>query len=745
MRRAVATAVTRRCPGARRRARRWLRASAIWITVGFALGTQAQTPAVPSGPPAHAAAPAPASSPSAAPGAPADNTGIKDSGSGKGASAEGGKDSERYVDRVIDGSVAAQPVDVEEEELAAFDTSGWPRHLRIDARRTRESGTFGGRVDLSSILLFYAIDTPNLGSLTFEADSERDASPRAPLRLGGTVGVGQPLGQSFTARQRGLPWSDGVKVDNSAGNIGLPLPILSRSASRVAMPMARVAGAGTHWHVEPQGLRISAATGAPLQYEGSFASRVLRMPGEVSQGGIQVDRYTDPARPLAGGWSAAAQVGQARGVAPFGAYAAAWREASLPTIDSRVDARSVWLGLAAQQPYRHWQVQALETRIDSALSGATRLARGAWADTGTRDGRLRFSAGGYALERGLTWAGLPMANNLLGAYVRGTSQSRQWLFDSGVDVLRPLDGSGRTGYYATGSARGRVSGDLHWGAAASVRDYSGRGYTVGTDIQWRHLLGQTDLRMEWVDEALQRVERVSMMHAWVLDSDWNITTNITPGLLSRPGEGKKSTLAGSVSFDARLFSNASLRGTVGFEHIDQRRRNNVNLALSWPFARGWFVDAGVLHDRGRSAQPTSLDPLAAPNVLAPVPERSSGYSIALRYEARAGTSIAPIGGRPQDGAGSVEGVIYLDLNRNGQMDAGERGAADVSVAINSMHITKTDASGRFEFPWVSAGRFSIAVLDETLPLPWTSPDGGTQTIDVARRETTRLNIGVVKP
>jgi hypothetical protein len=472
------------------------------------------------------------------------------------------------------------------------------------------------------------------------------------------------------------------------------------------------------------------------------------MPGEVSQGGVQVDRYTDPLRPLLGGWSAAAQVGQARGVAPFGAYGAAWREASLPTIDSRVDVRSLWLALAAQQPFRHWQVQALETRVDNAASNPTpsRSARGAWFDTGTRDGRLRFAAGGYALQRGLTWAGLPMANNLLGAYFRGTSQSRQWLFDSGLDVLRPLDGSGRAGYYATGSARGRVDSDLHWGLAASLRDYSGRGHTLGTDIQWRHVLGQTDLRMDVIDEAAsQRVERFSVLQTWDLGSDWNVTTNITPGLLSRPGEVKRSTLAGSISFDTRLFSNTSLRGTVGFERIDERRRNNVNLALSWPFVRGWFVDAGVLYDRGRSTQPNSLDPLVAPAVLAPVPERSSGYSIALRYEVRAGTGIAPIGGRPQDGAGSVEGVIYLDLNRNGERDAGERGAADVSVAINGMHITKTDASGRFEFPWVSAGKYTVAVLEETLPLPWASPDGGPQSIEVTRRDTTRLSIGVVKP
>jgi hypothetical protein len=55
---------------------------------------------------------------------------------------------------------------------------------------------------------------------------------------------------------------------------------------------------------------------------------------------------------------------------------------------------------------------------------------------------------------------------------------------------------------------------------------------------------------------------------------------------------------------------------------------------------------------------------------------------------------------------------------------------------------RTDAQGRFEFPFVASGPRTVTVRNDTLPLPWSVVDDGSVKVDVRLRETTRLSIPV---
>jgi SdrD B-like domain len=116
----------------------------------------------------------------------------------------------------------------------------------------------------------------------------------------------------------------------------------------------------------------------------------------------------------------------------------------------------------------------------------------------------------------------------------------------------------------------------------------------------------------------------------------------------------------------------------------------------------------------------------------------------LRYTEAAGSTQAPIGGSVGSAAGSIQGVIYLDENGNGKQEASERGAAQITVLLDGRFSTETDRLGRFEFPYVAAGAHTITVVSDNLPLPWSIPDEGKQTIRVFTRDQTRVVIGATK-
>ena len=151
-----------------------------------------------------------------------------------------------------------------------------------------------------------------------------------------------------------------------------------------------------------------------------------------------------------------------------------------------------------------------------------------------------------------------------------------------------------------------------------------------------------------------------------------------------------------------------------------------------------------MYSRGRTREIVSIDPLAPPpdsNLLA---TNTRSFFLLLRYEDRAGSSIAPLGGPPKTGGGSIEGVVFLDANRSGTQEAGESTAAGVTVFLDGRYAVRTDSQGRFTFPFVAPGPRVITVLNETLPLPWETGDRRRTRIEVAVRETMRVAIPVVR-
>jgi hypothetical protein len=88
--------------------------------------------------------------------------------------------------------------------------------------------------------------------------------------------------------------------------------------------------------------------------------------------------------------------------------------------------------------------------------------------------------------------------------------------------------------------------------------------------------------------------------------------------------------------------------------------------------------------------------------------------------------------------------VYLDANENGRFDAGEAGAANVTVILDGRFSVRTDANGRFDFQAVAAGHHVITVQADNLPLPWTLTNSGRTEVEVSTRERTEVDIGALR-
>ncbi|MGH6623227.1 MAG: hypothetical protein ACREBN_04610, partial [Burkholderiaceae bacterium] len=166
-----------------------------------------------------------------------------------------------------------------------------------------------------------------------------------------------------------------------------------------------------------------------------------------------------------------------------------------------------------------------------------------------------------------------------------------------------------------------------------------------------------------------------------------------------------------------------------------------NLGFTWRFAADFALIATLYRNQTRSDSPLLIQ--SPIDVLARPPEErinDRGALLILRYETRAGSMAPPLGGMVGGGAGRIAGVVYLDANEDGRYAAGEQGAANVTVILNGRFSARTDNQGRFEFPAVAAGRHTLTVMPDNVPLPWTLINEGRTEVEVPVRGSVNIDI-----
>jgi len=621
-----------------------------------------------------------------------------------------------YVDRVIDG---LEPEVLDDAQTYDYDRTGWPRFLKLETRL----GTQPFDEQRSAQLGYSAygvLETPNHGTLSIDGNYAPDGGD-------GTL----------TLRQTQMPLRGGWLANHSLGYVDTPSPGITRLPSRVFVPTSILEGLGGEWEQPAKGLQFQVATGAPGRLEILPATGFQRLPGRRTVLGGQwrlgADAATDPVGLSNKGWTLALQHENARGVSNF---------ETPRSPEDVVDADATLLAL--RQEGDRYRLQAQAVRAGStALNGGR---SGYWIDGEFDEGPRKYGAGLYRLEPGLSWANLPMVNDVSGAYLRASWRTRQWSADTSIDWLRSISGRSNDGFYSTTGARWRLGRDSSFGAGFSILRFEGNAWTSFGDYRWGNAWGTSGLRLELEGgDSRGSAQQISYDQEWPVPQGWSLSTSIGLGRLgtrvntSQPAEDLWSA---ALSVSAPLTSRAGLRGNLATENGSSgQRRQSINLGANWRIDPRWGLEGSYVRTTGRSRTRFTLDPLAPPETL----ENTSAYRsffVVLRYEWQAGSRNVPLGGQAADGGGRITGTVYFDDNRSGTQEASEAGVPNVTVFLDNRYAVRTDNQGRFEFPFVATGTRTVTVRNETLPLPWSVVDEGQVQVDVRLRDSTSLSIPV---
>jgi hypothetical protein len=621
-----------------------------------------------------------------------------------------------YVDREIEGLT---PLDTGSGETTPYNTEGLPRFLRLETRLGTQPFELERKTRLG-FAAFGLLETPNHGALSLDGSY-------TPSTSRGTL----------TLRQRGLPWAGGWLANHEAGVINTLAPDITRRPSRVFVPSSILQGASAEWENAGHGLQLQAATGQPGRLEGlptnGFRALAGRRTGLAAQW-YAGDSDNDTNNGLAArpGWTVALRAEQADGVSSL----------DNPTLATDfVDARSTQLALRHESSAGYVQAQAVNT----AASNVAGSRQGFWVDSEWNDGPRKHGAGLFRLESDLSWAQQPLASDIAGAYLRTSWRTRQWSAEATIDWLQSISGRTANGNFATANARWRMGQGSSLGAGTSLRRFDGNAWSAYTDWRSPNGWGTGGLRLELSGGDTQASrQQVSYDQDWTVPQGYSLSTSLGAAKLGADAastQPEKTLWNAATSLSAPLGSRSTLRGNLNTEHgSDGSRRWGVNLSADWRINPRWSLEANFNRSTGQTTS-TPLDPLATPLPTVNTSSDRSFYAV-LRYELQAGSRDSPLGGRALEGGGRVEGVVYFDDNKSGTQEASEQGVPNVTVFLDNRYGVRTDAQGRFEFPFVATGARTVSVRSDTLPLPWASVGEGQSRVDVRLRDTTRLSIPV---
>ncbi|MBC7470601.1 MAG: hypothetical protein H7322_14840 [Ramlibacter sp.] len=615
-----------------------------------------------------------------------------------------------YVDRVLE--TGPQSEQAPDGEQAAVNADGWARSLRLDYSLSSQKGP---SASLSRAIQFSGfLDTPNHGALSVagSVNSQRVDS------LPGDRSSSASGRSSWRIDQRGLPLEGGWMADHSAGDVSTATPLMARSLGRIYLPFIPISGLAGHWY-RGDGVDLNASAGNPGLFTGIDTNGFSPSGGRVSSAGAQMQL-----------------AGQRNGLSRTEAAVQLVDARNIPdqTGTSGLNARSLWAAVAWEGaapwastftpgrtdpiPMRSGGLRVQGNWMESSSNAGARSV-GGWLDAAWRTDWLQNSAGIFYLEPNLRWGTTSAASDLKGAYWRADTSARRWNLGWTVEASDSV--SGLSGPSAFGNVSGRYSLDTSntLGATLSLRTGSGSGQAV--QMNWAH--GSDWGQTQWRGN-LQRASSIRTVFAGI-DQLWALPLPITLSTSLGWEQSRSAGMTASVRSwgllagfapTSQLNVDASLRGA----HGTNSDALNANIGVSWRYNLNWSLIGRYTEARGQDPQSAQIVSALTAATLAPlIPTPGSRtLQLILRYEDRAGTISAPLGGTPGTGAGALQGTVFFDADNNGRRDASETGVPNVTVVLDRRFVARTDAQGRYEFPWVAAGAHTLQIQSDNVPLPW---------------------------
>jgi SdrD B-like domain len=630
-----------------------------------------------------------------------------------------------YQDKYIGGGSLSP--DISMGDNSSSSAEGLARSVQIDAVASILTSHDAGpshNVTENGVIAKTQWETAAYGAWSLDAALRTDGS-NSGLSEQGQGGV-------ITLRQRGMPFDGDWQADNALGDVNSPDIAMARLQPRFYLPTAPLQGLTTEWR-GPSGLQIVAGGGVPGVYEGIVVPNFRTLDGSTATAGAEWSPSSH--------WTVGGQLVEAHDV----------NLAIGPVIDGSTLMSSTTGLLSAAWENGGEHVQA--NFLDGSISGKGN-AFGTWIDGAVTQGRWTQNAGLFRIDPDMTWGNQLITNDAQGGYYRLNYQSRQWLADVGVDEVRSVSGLGTDTTFLTGDTRYQLSRDWGVGGVANIsRSDGGSSWSLEGFIDHANSRGTGRVQADYTETPVGQDATFTLNQAWSTPAGMRLSTSASVERISGAvtnGLVQDSTVLSLGAFGGGQFSNGlGLDGNVLWAKAVQGRAApgiSANVSLIWQILHDWQILATYYDSRvGSWESLTVISPLTPPIAIPVAAVQERGVFLTLRFRRASGSHFAPLGGAPGAGSGEIAGVVYLDANNNGQPDAGEAGAPNVTVVLDGRFSVQTDAAGRFSFPVVATGHHVVTVVADNLPLPWVLIGDGRKETDVSTRDRTLISIGAQRP
>ncbi|MDB5945443.1 MAG: hypothetical protein JWQ33_469, partial [Ramlibacter sp.] len=587
-----------------------------------------------------------------------------------------------YVDRVLESG--PQPDASDQENADARSGEGWPRSLRLEYSLSSQRGPSASLMRAIAFTGF--LDAPGYGALSLNANL---TSQRVD---GTTVDQGGQGSGTWRIDQRGMPFNGGWMADHSAGDVSTLTPYMARSIGRIFLPSTPISGLSGRWYLGDS-VELNASSGDVGLFTGIDINGFSRAGGHVNSAGGQARLGGDPAAQSR--TDAAVQVVEAKNVpdaGPAGSNvqstwaALAWEGAAPwgPGLRSS-SAGPVALRTGGLRVQGNWMQSTLAQGLK---------ASGGWLDAAWRTDWLQNTAGLFYLEPGLRWGTTVAASDLRGTYWRAETSARQWNMGWSIEASDSV--SGLYGASRFGNVYGRYHLDSRNSVGSTLALRTGNGAAQSVQLSWDHTsgVGQTQWRGNILHGVDIRTTFAGIDHVWALSLPITLATSLGWEHSRAPFATSTAWSWGILgSFVPFTYVNvdASVRGARG----NGDSSLNANVGVAWRFSRSWSLAARYTESRGQDPQLTQVvSALTAATLvpLTPVPATRS-LQFVVRYEDKAGSALAPLGGAPGVGAGGLQGTVFFDADGNGRREAAEAGVPNVTVVLDRRYVARTDAQG----------------------------------------------------
>jgi hypothetical protein len=629
-----------------------------------------------------------------------------------------------YQDRYIGGGSLVP--DISAGDAGTSDTHGLAHSLQIDGVASALSSHGGGsvtNVNENGIVAKTQWETATYGAWSLDASARTGGSTLGPS--------GQGQGGVITLRQRAMPFDGDWQADNALGDLNSPDIGMARLQPRFYLPTAPLQGLATEWR--GPSLQIVAGGGVPGLYDGILVPNFRTLDGSVATAGAQ----WSPAPQ----WTVGGQLIEAHDV----------NLAAGELIDgtARMSSNTGLLTAAWADRGEHVQLNFLDGGINGKANAA-----GTWVDASISQGRFLQNAGIFRIDPNLTWGNQLISNDAQGGYYRLNYQSRRWLADVGIDEVRSVSGLGTNTTFLTGDTRYQLSRD--WGVGGVANASHTDGGTSGSlegYVDHSNVAGTGRAQADFAKTPAGQDTMLTLNETWSTPVGMSLGTSTSLERISGAvinGLQQDSTVLNIAAYGGGQFIRGlGVEGNVRWATTVQGQAApgvSANVSLTWRLSKAWEILATYYDSRVGSWTPLTVESPLTPPVATPVAAfQERGIFLTLRYRHAAGSHFAPLGGAPGAGSGDITGMVFLDVNNNGHLDAGEAGAPNITVVLDGRFSVQTDAAGRFVFPVVATGHHVITVITDNLPLPWTLTNEGRAQIEVTTRNRTEVSIAAQRP